>query len=596
MAERRHIRELDPYVAQRIAAGEVIDRPQAIIRELLDNSIDAGATKVDIFLEDGGISLIKVIDNGTGMDREDLSICYLSHTTSKISTIDDLYAIRTLGFRGEALASMAACSKLRIVSKSEGNEAYTVSVRDGAAEGPVESGHPNGTTVEIRDLFYSIPGRRKFLKSPQAETAACRKMVVEKALMHPKIQFRFFSQDTLRLFLPENNPVGRIIDAYASQKFDPVFFTRLNEVCGNFTLDLTCSTPSLYRNDRSFIQIFVNNRRIDDFALVQAVQYGYTDYLPGGCFPYCFVSITIDPELVDFNIHPAKREVKLRIGKEIHHQIVETIKQYLYTEQRRSRGETQVSQTTLTFQGEDEPAARKTQEPSPSRWSPSASYAASVRPTYQPTVRKADEEWVSKAREIFSDEERPSYPVTEAASASDDFIYHGQVFGVFLVVEKDETLYLIDQHAAHERVIYEELKSQVAPQPLLVPIPFEVTDDVADYIENQLSAFKSQGIILEYSGGSWQLTALPNYARTLEDEIITFIQQEVGSPEEITRKLFATISCRRAVKEGDVLDDHTARDLIRKILALEVPRCPHGRPVWSEITREELYRAVKRLV
>ncbi len=590
----QRIKELDPYVAQRIAAGEVIDRPQAIIRELLDNSIDAGSTTIDVYLEQGGISSIKVIDDGMGMSREDISICYRSHTTSKISTIDDLYAIRTLGFRGEALSSIAACSKLKIISSFDEEPTYTVSILDGIAEGPYEAGHAKGTTIEIRDLFYSIPGRKKFLKSPQAEAAACKKMFIEKALMYPEIQFRLFSNGKLSLFLPKSQQVGRIIDAYPARKFDPVFLHTVEESAGDFSLRLICTDPSLYRTDRSYIQIYVNNRRIDDYALVQAVQYGYTDYLPGGCFPYCFVSITIDPELVDFNIHPAKKEVKLRRGKEIHHQLVETIKHYLYQDHRKILQESQAVQKSLSFS--DTPTKK---EPT------TYQHSYAPRPTYQPQSRDftyqrpnpSTADWISEAKEIFSSKKNGEMVLPDAKPY--DFLYHGQIFGVFLIVEKDESLYLIDQHAAHEKVIYKELSEQVRSQPLLVPIEFDVEEDVDRHIAAHLDAYERLGIILGAVAGvprRWELSSLPNYARSIEQDIISFIQEEIGSPEEITRSLFATISCRAAIKEGDVIDEHTAHELIVKVLGLELPRCPHGRPIWKEITREELYRAVKRLI
>ncbi len=592
----QRIRELDPYVAQRIAAGEVIDRPQAIIRELLDNSIDAGSTTIDVYLEQGGISSIKVIDDGIGMSQDDISICYKSHTTSKITTIDDLYSIRTLGFRGEALSSIAACSKLRIISTYEKEPTYTVSILDGKAEGPYESGHAKGTTIEINDLFYSIPGRRKFLKSPQAETAACKKMFIEKSLMYPEIQFRFFSNGNLNLFLPKNHQVGRIIDAYPARKFNSVFLHTVGESAGDFSLRLICSDPSIYRNDRTYIQIYVNNRRIDDYSLVQAVQYGYTEYLPGGCFPYCFVSINIDPELVDFNIHPAKREVKLRRGKEIHHQIVETIKHFLYQDHKKVIQDSQAVQKSWNFS--DTPVTRDISNNQQS---------FSTKPTYHPSSRdfsyqrtsipSPNHNWINEAKEIFTPQDKTQVEIPERSSY--DFFYHGQLFGVFLIVEKEESLFLIDQHAAHEKVIYKELSEHVHSQPLLVPIEFDVTEDVGRHISTHLESYQALGIRLEPVSENlrnWELIALPNYARSIEQDIITFIQEEVGSPEEITRSLFATISCRAAIKEGDVIDDQTANELISKVLELELPRCPHGRPVWKEITREELYRAVRRLI
>ena len=590
MPDHHRIIQLDPSVAQRIAAGEVIDRPQAVVRELLDNAIDAHATTIDVYIENGGIGSLRIIDNGIGMSKEDLTLCCKSHTTSKISQVSDLYAIHTLGFRGEALASMAVCSKMTIMSSVDSAQTYTLSVTDGIEHGPTPGGYTKGTTIEVKDLFYSIPGRRNFLKSQRAEAAACKRVFIEKALAFPAIQFRFFSNGTMTLFLPKANSVQRIIDAYP-RKFDPVFFEELHEKCGSFSLHLVCSTTALYRNDRSFIKIFINNRFIDDFTLVQAVQYGYNDYLPGGCFPYCFAFITVDPELVDFNIHPAKREVKLRIAKEIHHQLVETIKQHLYQQQQQVITDEENHQSSFTFTDRSypQPAAQI------SKHVHHSPYTAVQASRNTPPSR----DWIKEAHTAFDADTAHTPPRTPESSPTYDFIYLGQIFGVFLLVEREDTLYIIDQHAAHEKIIYQELTSHITQQPLLVPISFAVSDDIHNYISTHLEVYTDAGITLKQQTSdtrTWLLTALPNYARFLEDDIITFIQEHMGNPEEIIRSLFATISCKAAIKEGDVIDKITAIHLIEKAFSLEIPRCPHGRPLWTKISRSELYQAVKRTI
>ncbi len=598
---RRPVKLLDPFVAQRIAAGEVIDRPQAVIRELIDNAIDADASQIDVYIEQGGIDVIRVIDNGIGMDKEDLSLCCKSHATSKITTVEDLYTVGTLGFRGEALASIAACSKLTIMSSADREHTYTLSVTDAIEHGPVPGGNAKGTTIEVRDLFYSIPGRKKFLKRAQAEAAACKRTFIEKALPFPEIQFRFFSNGSLSLFLPKSNMLQRIIAAYP-KKFEPVFFQEIHEQCGSFSLHLVCSNTSFYRNDRSFIQIFVNNRRIEEYALMQAVQYGYANYLPGGCYPYCFVYLEIEPELVDFNIHPAKREVKLRIGKEIHHQLVQTIKQFLFEESRTTVVNTHSHQQTFTFSSQrKKPTETSSFSITDSTEKPYT--APQARQTYRHSLENSPSaNWIQEANSIFHPGEttgRPLSDATDKKEQTDDFIYYGQLFGLFLLVERDDEFFFIDQHAAHEKIIYTDLTANITQQQLLVPIEFEVSEEVDRFLKTGKKTYEASGITLKQDDPdslTWQLTALPHYARYHENDIVSCIQEHMGDAEEIIRSLFATISCRTAVKDGDVIDTVTAKELIRKAFALEIPRCPHGRPIWKRVTREELFKAVRRIL
>lgn len=574
-------------MAQRIAAGEVIDRPQAIVRELIDNALDAQASHIEIEIEQGGISSIRILDDGTGMTREDLAICCESHATSKILSVEDLYHISTLGFRGEALASVAACSRLKIMSSFMHQQTYTLEIDEGRISEPVIGGYAKGTTIEVRDLFYSIPGRRNFLKSPQAEAAACKRTVIEKALAFPKISFKFSSNGRLVLYLPAAEPVKRTLDAYP-KKMDPSFVRHVTERCGSFSLSLICTSASIYRGDRKFIQIFVNDRRIDEYALVQAVQYGYADHLPGGCFPYCFVHITIDPELVDFNIHPAKREVKLRNGREIHHQLVQTIKKFLLEEHRAAISEAKapVEQRSFSFSRKQEPS--------------SASNVRIPPPSYTPQYRKdlrRDDQWIERARRSFSpDLEQQDRPVVEDQQETFDFTYFGQLFGVFLIVEKDDELYLIDQHAAHEKILYREMAAEQEVQKLLIPIELEIAEQDEFTLQKHLKEYDQAGIQIERINGRWQLCGIPRFAAGIEQEIVQSLEEGQIAPEEITRKLYATATCRKAVKEGDVLDGLTARRLIKEAFSLEIPRCPHGRPIWKIITRDQLYHDVERLL
>lgn len=324
----RSIHLLRDQVARKIAAGEVIDRPFSLLRELMDNAVDAGADTIDVHLAGGGTRSVRVVDNGCGMEREDLELCFLPHATSKISEVEDLDRITSLGFRGEALSSIAACSRLRITSAVAEGEAFTIEVDNGKLLSLQPSKGRKGTVVEASDLFYSIPARKRFLKSDQAELSACRKLFAEKALAFPEISFRLFSEGELKLFLPASSLIDRVTASYPGQVHASMIHT-IQGAGEGFHFTALGSGLSLYRKDRRYIHIYVNKRKIDEFSLVQAVSYGYGEYLPGGTFPVCFLFLEVDPERVDFNIHPAKKEVRFRGLKEIHHQVSSGIRDFL---------------------------------------------------------------------------------------------------------------------------------------------------------------------------------------------------------------------------------------------------------------------------
>ena len=323
------IRLLQDQVARRIAAGEVIERPYSVIRELLDNAVDSAADAIRLDIDNGGLSSIRCSDNGIGMGMEDLKLCCLPHATSKITEVEDLSSLTTMGFRGEALASLAACSRLDILSRpKKASTAARLKVTGGKIISFGEDRGGEGTVVSVEDLFFSLPARKKFLKSPGSEGTLCRNAFLEKALPFPKIGFRYFSDGTMKTVLPPGNLKDRIIHAYPrtleanlihlwqGQKEDLKYF-------------LVASGPSLYRRDRRYVHIYVNRRRVNEYALIQAVEYAFREILPGGCFPYAFVFLTVPPSSVDFNIHPAKKEVRFRDLPGIHKLLVEAIRENL---------------------------------------------------------------------------------------------------------------------------------------------------------------------------------------------------------------------------------------------------------------------------
>ncbi|MGH0053230.1 MAG: DNA mismatch repair endonuclease MutL [Sphaerochaetaceae bacterium] len=587
------IQKLDPLVAQRIAAGEVIDRPASVIRELLDNALDAGAKTLVASVIDGGLETIKLIDDGEGIAKEDLPLLCESHATSKVHNLDDLYHIKSMGFRGEALYSIAAVSSITIASSLQGQDAYQITV-DNGEKGAIQPGGPReGTTVTVEGLFKELPARRQFLKRPSTEATMCRYVLQEKALAFPDRAFRFIADGKIRVDLPATTKKQRVLDVLSiSQNIVPSEMLELYDTAGRFNLYAVCSSPALYRSDRSHIKIFVNNRPVEEFSLVQAVTYGYGEMLHGGAYPYCYLFIDVDPTLVDFNIHPTKREVKLRNKAEIHHQVVGMISsQVRRTIPRIVAKELEAEQTPLLT-----PKVTYTQQPSVS----SASHEHASR--YQGEARKPiDPEWFQKAKEILSTEGMQTTRTTEAENIWEmqaerpTFTYLGQAFNLFLIAEKGDDLYLVDQHAAHERILYDEIRGKKEVQALMISISFEVERDVDTYLQQNQDVYLNLGIKLVRSDDlMWEIQALPALYRSIEKQLVSFIQTMSGESEEVEKGLYAIVACHAAIKAGDSVDRMMAISLLEKVFALEEPVCPHGRTFVIRLHKDELMKAVQR--
>lgn len=595
MDNQQRIHLLDPLVAQRIAAGEVIERPASVVRELIDNAVDARASTVTVQVSDGGLERITVIDDGVGIPAQDLPLCCRSHATSKVSTLEDLYHLNTMGFRGEALYSIAASAKVTIASSFNGESAATVVV-DNGMESPMQAGGPKrGTKVDVEHLFAAIPARRLFLKRPSTEATMCRSTIVEKAIAFPGIAFRFYDGDALKLDLPATTAKQRVLDTLANDKnLVPSEITELSDSAGRFSLYAVASTPACCRTDRSHIKIYINRRPVGEYALVQAVTYGYQEMLPGGFFPYCYLFVTVDPELVDFNIHPAKREAKLRNKAEIHHQIVVMVRQQIGKSLPRLHPEyaSPAQQPELDSFGEsrvsENPFSREEQQ----RQHPGMSAPNSSKPS--------DPDWFRRAREILDKPEqgKGKPPLPPEALQEEEFTYIGQVFDLFLIVQRGQSLYIIDQHAAHERIIYDEIRQQGGIQRLMVPLTFEVERDIDEFLTSHATWYTEYGLELARTGDmEWQLATIPALWKNIEGEVVSFISSyAAGDMEELEKRLYATIACHAAIRDGDTVDAITAESLVRKVFAMEHPVCPHGRTFVVEITKESLRQAVGRII
>jgi DNA mismatch repair protein MutL len=558
----RRIHVLREDVSRKIAAGEVIDRPLSIVRELLDNSLDAGAAAIDVHLEAGGLGRVRVVDDGAGMASDDLARAWLPHATSKIETEEDLLRVTTLGFRGEALSSMATASRLEIVSAPAGGVPHRLVVRGGRQEllEPCE-GRP-GTIVDVSELFFNYPARKKFLRSVSAEAGLCRSAVLDRASAFPGVAFRLFADGALRLALPAADLVPRLAHCH---DLDPRLLGSAEALGEGFAVRIVASAPEGRRTDRRLVHAFVNGRRVWEFALVQAAEFGFQGYLPGGYHPIAFVFVDIDPSLVDFNIHPAKKEVRFRNLPEVHRAVVSATRMFL------------AGREAIPVSRVSELVGRHTDD---GKGAPSFPFDRRSAPPAAPYPL-------------------PDRRLAVPPGADAGIRYLGQAFGVFIVAELGDRLLMLDQHAAHERLVFERLRGQPLPvQDLLFPIAFDASADEDARLAERGADLASMGIMLRRSGSrTWEVTGLsPAFAPLPADRLVEALRQACGAESEWRDAVLRTAACRLALKEGDPVDPVTAVELVKGALALDPPRCPHGRPLWHEISRDRLYQLVDRPV
>lgn len=594
---------LSARLQSRIAAGEVIDRPQAVVRELLDNAIDASSNRIEVSIDGGGIDRIRVRDYGNGISREDVSLIGTAHATSKIKTEDDLYNIHTLGFRGEALYSIQAVSKLTISTCEKRSGEKSTLIIDNGERGEILSYGPDcGTEITSENLFFDIPARRSFLKRPSTEAALCRSLFISKALAFPHIGFYLTVDGERKISWPGVDTLKeRVMMLYRDYSIPDGDVCFLEEKKEDYTVSIVATTSAVKRTDKKEIRVYVNSRPVDEYSIVQAVIYGYGELLPGGSYPYSAVFITDKSELVDFNIHPAKREVKIRNLSEIHHTVSSMLKNgierripeikpekenYLF-----SNMEKEVLYKSVPVPRMKEEVYRNEDK------EPLSSMSERIIP-YEPK----DRAWLEKAKELKrireEEEKKKLERVTETEKDEEDEIkYIGQAFKLFLICERKNELYLVDQHAAHERILYDELLLQKTVQSLLVPIRIETDDDTDTFLSTYCYVYTKLGIMLSrLKKGVWEIDAIPAMCRGIEDKIIDYVKNTKLDEHELEEKLFATMACRAAIKAGDEVDKYSALEILKKVFEMEEPCCPHGRTFLIRLTKENLMKMVGRTV
>lgn len=583
MSLNRPVKVLSPEVARKIAAGEVIDRPNAIVRELMDNAIDSGADSITVELYGGGIDKIRVIDNGSGMSKEDLEIASTPHATSKIATEEDLLNLDTLGFRGEALSSIAAVSNLSITTGEYKLETSVIEKNKITPCQPV-----SGTIVQSENLFQNFPARRMFLKRPATESKMCQTTFIEKALPFYNIEFRLYVDGELKIDLPkEKSILDRYLAAYNYSSKKDLFFALSNCHSSNdWNFSLVIGEPSIYRNDRKEINIYVNNRKVVEYSLLQAIEYGCQGFFPNGTHPVATLFVSINSNLVDFNIHPAKKEVRFKDISELHHSVSSTTQNFFKDIAIKSLSKNINSnpyENSFSKDFFDSPIS-----------TPKESYSnkSEVQPDMRSVFMNQNSFDYTKnlAKIAFEEDEPKSVPV-------ENLKFHGIALGVFLIVEKENVLYFIDQHAAHERILYNKImNSPNKSQKLLVPYEIETQSAQDDsYLESIQEQLEQAGFILKNcKNGKWQITGVQDRWTGSEQDLIKLILDDKISPDKIISHIAARTACKAAIKDGYFLDEQTALDLAESALSLPDPHCPHGRPIWTTLSKEQLFMMVRR--
>jgi DNA mismatch repair protein MutL len=612
------IRLLPETVASQVAAGEVVERPASVVKELVENSIDAGAHKIDILIRRGGISFVRVIDDGSGMDRDDALLSLERHATSKIRSASDLEAIGTLGFRGEALPSIASVSRFRLTTREAGAVAGTeIIINGGKIDIVREGGEAPGTQVEVRSLFYNLPARRKFLRSENTESRNIEHQIHLQAIGHPRIAFTFVRDDRLVLQLPVAAHLNdRIRDLYGSEMLE-----RLLEVNGQASSEIDIGgligRAGVSRQTRDQQLTFVNGRAIESPVLNAALREGYHTGLMKGQYSITFLFLNIDPTAVDVNVHPAKREVRFRDPKGVREAVVGAIRQTL-ERGRETWREKFSAPTSVSPEAPGQPVADLTLRPPASF--PEVAHrelsglATAVGDRGYSTVGLVPASVVAPNRDEVvagvGDPGRAQQPVSSAAATSQQFQIIGVLNKLYILMENADGLVLVDQHAAHERILFEELRRRmeeqgVPTQRLLIPQTFDLPPRDADWIERNMSILQKMGIGIEGFGpNTFKIDSLPAFLNTSDP--VHFMQRVIddlksssasSSPMRLGEEMIAMTVCRHAVKANDPLRYLEIEKLIQDLLACDLPYCcPHGRPTMIQISHAELEKKFGRKV
>ena len=603
------IKVLDSLVADMIAAGEVVERPASVVKELAENGIDAGAGRITVEIQKGGIELIRVTDDGSGFAPDDLPTAFLRHATSKISSAEDLYNINTMGFRGEALASIAAVSKTEVISKQKNDDFGTfLKITAGNVEDLHETGCPDGTTMTVRNLFYNVPARMKFLKKDSAEGAAAYDAVVALALGHPEISFRFIADGKEKLHTPGDGDLKSCIySVYGSEYASNIKELSYSE--GGIEISGFCGNENLSRSTRGYQTFFVNGRVFKSRTITYALEQGYQDAVMKGKYPFAVIKIKIDPILCDVNVHPAKTEVRFSDERLVSSSVYWAVKNAVFRHAEYVTEDVALEKeelhTPLTRLSEPEfkpinkspeikpPVVYKISTPVPDKEEISEKLTVS-----EPAVPVVSEP-VEVIQESFSEIEDDKYA---------DIRVIGQLFDTYIVAQLGEELVLIDQHAAHERLNFEKLcadrdKAGIPSQTLISPPVIRFSASEHDEIMENISFFASLGFeIDDFGDNSVIIRSAPIVSEkaaiesVFRDIIPSVISVSGGKTRgEAESEALYSIACHSAVRANKSLSFSEMQVLCADVAKIPAT-CPHGRPVKITITKKEIEKMFKRIV
>ncbi len=618
---------LEPNVFNMLAAGEVVERPASVVKELVENAIDAGATQIDVTIENGGISKIQVSDNGIGIQRADMRAAFLPHATSKLKDITDLDALSTLGFRGEALASIASVSEVTLTTKSNvENIASKIVLSAGKVTFEGDASRQEGTCIRIENLFFNTPARLKFLKKPQSEQRHVHDVVKAQILANPQIAISLSAEDGTLLSHEGGELIDAIFSVYDAKTADSLLeitpYTR-----GDITIKGFTSKVDFVKANRTYQTIIVNGRAVEDSTIVTAVEKAYSDYLMKRAYPMFVLDIVLPFDDVDSNVHPSKIEVRFRDKQAVFSAVFHAIKDTVENSISKTRLGFDVQQSShedqyqSVFSHDFAPKAY-TSEPTytQTRIDTSSLYHGKTAPKNYNSYEDNMGVLLDKSGTYF---DAPKInPCDYGGDNFDNSIYEraqedtkffdgniiGQIFSTYIIVERDEKVYIIDQHAAHERILYDKIIEKFSvefSQPLLIPYKIVPTSEEAEYIDSIYDKLQSFGFEIQKNAQAYLITAVPepiskisfgSFFRTLFSNL-----QSQGdlSMTEILKDKICQQACKAAIKGGEAL----SREQIERVLTTCLDKdgnlpsqCPHGRPAVISLSKTDIEKMFKRIV
>jgi DNA mismatch repair protein MutL len=651
MKSMASIQVLSPGLVNRIAAGECVERPASVVKELVENALDAGAARIAVTIHDGGRELVQVVDDGVGMDAEDLRLCVQPHATSKIHNDEDLFNIHTMGFRGEALASIGSVARLQVTARTrESDVAHTIRVDGGRIGAPTPCGASPGTTVEVRDLFYCVPARRKFLRTTQTEMGHITEQFARIALAHPVVAFSLRHQKRVFHDLPATaDRRQRLADFYGPELAEVLLPIRR---AGNGVLvEGWVAPPKESRGSGKWEYLFVNGRYVRDKFVSHAVKEGYRSLIDPSRYPVVFLFITIDPSQVDVNVHPTKTEIRWRDSNYIHGQVLAALRERFLATNLDHTLETQArddegyrervrramvdfftsapaapvlpndrqtggggDQATQRRSAAGDPASRSDVRDSTSEITDSRSEVSEAGPLGAVSAIHAPPfETSARAAPQLPGTAGPGAPapvIGEAPEPQPPYLTPRavQIHNTFIVAETDDGLMIVDQHALHERILYEQFQARITErslesQRLLLPEVVRVPADRIEALETHAEVLQRLGIELTPSGPqSVTLHAFPTLlhkrdARHFVKDLLDVLNEQGArpSPETLLHELLDMMACKAAVKAGDPLTSEEIETLLaQREIAERSSHCPHGRPTTLHLTLRDLERQFKR--